>query len=64
MDREGVPDSAVSGVERFQVVTWSWAAITGVAEMEQAKGGSLEMTGHEASSHRLKGTDTWLLSPY
>lgn len=34
MSREGVPDSAVSGVERFQVVTWSWAAITGVAEVE------------------------------
>lgn len=39
VDREGVPDSAVSGVERFQVVTWSWAAITGVAEMEPRRVG-------------------------
>lgn len=26
---ERVPDSAISGVEQFQVVTWAWAAISG-----------------------------------
>lgn len=34
MDKEGVPDSAILGVEQFQLVIQSWADISGGSSSE------------------------------